>query len=49
MKFAHDKIPVMRIKFSKWTQTIFTQNLTKNDTEFDFIDGVDTLLEDIGK
>ena len=49
MKFAHDKIPVMRVKFSKWAQNIFTQNLTKNDTEFDFIDGVDALLEDIGK
>ena len=49
MKFAHDKIPVMRVKFSKCAQNIFTQNLTKNDTEFDFIDVVDALLEDIGK
>lgn len=46
MKFATDKIPVLRIKFSKAAQNIWKM-LTKNDSEFDFIDGVDMLLEDI--
>ena len=46
MKFANDKIPVLRIKFSKSAQQIWKM-LTKNDTEFDFLDGVDTLLEDM--
>lgn len=47
IKFAHDKIPVLRIKFSKSAQNIW-KLLTRKDTQINFIDSVDVLLEDLG-
>lgn len=48
IKFASDKIPVLRIRFAKSAMRIW-QNLTKHDTEFEFMDWVETLLDDLSE
>jgi len=45
-QFSNDKIPTIRIRFAKSAQNIY-KKLTKKDSDIDFMDQVETLLEDM--
>mmetsp|Transcript_16774 Transcript_16774/g.19417 ORF Transcript_16774/g.19417 Transcript_16774/m.19417 type:complete len:342 (+) Transcript_16774:1456-2481(+) len=47
-KFGHDPIPVLRIKFAKCAINLWP-NFTRHDADISFLDGVDTLLEDVSE